>query len=117
MLGADRLVAIEDQGSVVYDRPVAALAPIPYGYGKTALTEIDVSDPSAMKVLREADLRRLVRRRPAERRHGPGGPQLDAAGLHADGTVGSARGWLPRSHFISNVTHRKRTRRTCRATA
>ena len=32
---------------------MATLAPIPYGYGKTELTEIDVSDPSAMKVSRE----------------------------------------------------------------
>ena len=85
--------------------PVAALAPIPYGYGKTTLTEIDVSDPSAMKVAAEADLRRLVRRRAPERRHGPRRPQLDAAGLHASRhRRTSSRGWLPRSHFVSNVT-------------
>ena len=58
MLRGHRLVAIVETGGVIYGRPidggpVAALAPIPYGYGKTSLTEIDVSDPSAMKVARE----------------------------------------------------------------
>ena len=110
MLRGHKLVAIEEQGSVVYDRPVAALAPIPYGYGKTALTEIDVSDPSSMKVLRKLTFDGSFAA--ARQNGGTVRVVLNSTPLAytQNGTVGSARGWLPRSHFISNVTHRKRTR-------
>ena len=110
MLRGHKLVAIVEQGAVVYDRPVAALAPIRYGYGKTELTEIDVSDPSAMKVLRQLTFDGSFAA--ARQNGGTIRVVLNSTPLAytQTGTADSARGWLPRSHFISNVTHRTRTR-------
>ena len=59
-------------------------SPIPYGYGKTVLTEIDVSDPAAMKVARKLTFDGSFA---AARQNGgtvAGGPELDAAGVHAE---------------------------------
>ena len=115
MLRGDRLVAIVETGGVVYGRPidggpVATLAPIPYGYGKTELTEIDVSDPSAMKVSRRLTFDGSFAA--ARQNGGTVRVVLNSTPLAytQTGTVDSARGWLPRSRFVSNVTGRRRTR-------
>jgi Beta propeller domain len=110
MLRGHRLVAITEQGGFVYERPVAALAPIPYGYGKTVLTEIDVSDPAAMKVSRQLTFDGSFAA--ARQNGGTIRVVLNSTPLAytQTGIVDTARGWLPRSHFVSNVTGRKRTR-------
>jgi hypothetical protein len=110
MLRGHRLVAVVEQGGVVYDRPAAALAPIPYGYGKTALTEIDVSDPGDMKVLRRLTFDGSFAA--ARQNGGTIRVVLNSTPLAyaQSGAADTARGWLPRSHFVSNVTHRTRTR-------
>ena len=89
---------------------MAALAPIPYGYGKTSLTEIDVSDPGAMKVARELTFDGSFAA--ARQNGGTVRVVLNSTPLAytQEGTADAARGWLPRSHFVSNVTGRKRTR-------
>jgi hypothetical protein len=110
MLRGHRLVAITEQGGFVNDRPIAALAPIPYGYGKTVLTEIDVTHPAAMTVSRQLTFDGSFAA--ARQNGGTIRVVLNSTPLaytQAD-TVDTARGWLPRSHFISNVTGRKRTR-------
>ena len=97
-------------GGPIDGGPVAALAPIPYGYGKTSLTEIDVSDPSAMKVSRKLTFDGSFAA--ARQNGGTVRVVLNSTPLAytQNGTADAARGWLPRSHFVSNVTHRRRTR-------
>ena len=109
-LRGHRLVAIVGQSSIVYDRPLAALAPIPYGYGKTELTEIDVSDPSNMRVLRQLTFDGSFAA--ARQNGGTIRVVLNSTPLAytQTATADSARGWLPRSRFVSNVTGRRRTR-------
>jgi uncharacterized secreted protein with C-terminal beta-propeller domain len=99
-LRGHRLVAITQKG-YLYPLALRVAAPLPYpGVAKTQLTEIDVSDPSDLKVLRT----------------------LTFDGSFADGrqnggtirvVVNSqpqAPRWLPRSHFVSNVTGKRRAR-------
>jgi len=109
-LRGNRLVAIVGQANFVFDRPVAALAPIPYGYGKTELTEIDVSDPSSMKVARELTFDGAFAA--ARQNGGTVRVVLNSTPLaYTDSAAADARrGWLPRSHFVSNVTGKRRTR-------
>lgn len=115
LLRGHRLVAIVETGGVIYGRPidggpVAALAPIPYGYGKTSLTEIDVSDPGAMKVARELTFDGSFAA--ARQNGGTVRVVLNSTPLAytQEGAADTPRGWLPRSHFVSSVTGRRRTR-------
>jgi len=116
LLRGHRLVAITDQGGFVAYRPggvggvESSLAPIPYGYGKTILTEIDVSDPGAMRVSRELTFDGSFAG--ARQNGGTIRVVLNSTPLAYTKPVAadSARGWLPRSHFVSNVTGRRRTR-------
>jgi hypothetical protein len=110
LLRGNRLVAIVEQGGFVFDRPVAALAPIPYGYGKTVLTEIDVSDPSAMRVSRTLTFDGSFAA--ARQNGGTVRVVLNSTPLAyaQTATATRARGWLPRSRFVSNVTGKRRTR-------
>jgi hypothetical protein len=115
LLRGNRLVAIVETGGVVYGRPidggpVAALAPIPYGYGKTVLTEIDISNPAAMKVSRTLTFDGSF----AAARQNGGTVRVvlnsTPPAYTQTATAGKARGWLPRSRFVSNVTGKRRTR-------
>jgi hypothetical protein len=110
LLRGNRLVAIVEQGGLVYDRPVSAIAPMPYGYGKTVLTEIDVSDPSAMKVSRKLTFDGSFAA--ARQNGGTVRVVLNSTPLAytQTATASRARGWLPRSRFVSNVTGKRRTR-------
>jgi hypothetical protein len=115
LLHGHRLVAIVQTGGIAYGRPidggpVAALAPIPYGYGKTVMTEIDVSDPASMKVSRELTFDGSFAA--ARQNGGTVRVVLNSTPLaYADaGAADARRGWLPRSHFVSNVTGKRRTR-------
>jgi Beta propeller domain len=119
LLRGHRLVAIEQSG-YLYPGPIpietvgggiAALAPQPYpGVAKTTLTEIDVSDPAAMKVSRTLTFDGTFAA--ARQNGGTIRVVLNSSPRAYDesATAAKARGWLPRSHFASNVTGKRRTR-------
>jgi hypothetical protein len=121
LLRGHRLVAIVEKGGFVYPPggPVATIAPIPYGSSQTELTEIDVSDPAAMKVSRTLTFDGSF----AGARQNGGTVRVvlnSTPAAYADtASADSTRGWLPRSRLVSNVTGRKRTRSylRCRAVA
>jgi len=121
LLRGHRLVAIVEKGGYVYrpGGPVAAIAPVSYSSTQTELSEIDVSDPAAMKVSRTLTFDGSF----AGARQNGGTVRVvlnSAPKAYADsGMAHSTRGWLPRSRLVSNVTGRKRTRSylRCRAVA
>lgn len=123
LLRGHRLVAIVQTPSGIYaygSPPTAgaAIAPMPYGgFGQTELTEIDVTDPAAMKVSRTLTFDGSY----AAARQNGGTVRIvlnSTPRAYADAGVAHAtRGWLPRSHFVSNVTGRRRTRSYLRCRA
>jgi uncharacterized secreted protein with C-terminal beta-propeller domain len=125
LLRGHRLVAIAQTGGFVYGGPaidggpVAAFAPIPpYGGNpQTELTEIDVTDPSAMKVSRKLTFDGSY----AAARQNGGTVRVvlnSVPRAYTDaGSADATKGWLPRSRFVSNVTGRKRTRSYLRCRA
>jgi uncharacterized secreted protein with C-terminal beta-propeller domain len=99
-LRGHRLVAITQKG-YLYPLALRVAAPLPYpGVAKTQLTEIDVSDPSNLKVLRTLAFDGSF----ADARQNGGTIRVVV------NSQPQAPRWLPRSHFVSNVTGKRRTR-------
>jgi hypothetical protein len=100
-LRGHKLLAITQKG-YLYPLPLRASVPLPYpGVTQTQLTEIDVSDPAAMKVLRTLTFDGSFTN---ARQNGGTVRVVLSSTLQADG------GWLPHSRFVSNVTGKRRTR-------
>ncbi len=121
LLQGRRLLVIQSAGQPIGIEPLAgggaprlAVAP---GSGQTVLTEVDVSDPAALKVARTLTLDgRYVN----ARQNGATARVVLSSTPRAysvAGVRGRASGWLPRSRFVSRISGRHRTRTVvaCRA--
>jgi uncharacterized secreted protein with C-terminal beta-propeller domain len=125
LLRGHRLVAIVETGFFNPGPPTLdgaaqpSFAPVPpYGGNpQTELTEIDVTDPSAMKVSRKLTFDGSY----AAARQNGGTVRVvlnSVPRAYTDaGSADATKGWLPRSRFVSNVTGRKRTRSYLRCRA
>jgi hypothetical protein len=111
MLRGHKLVAIVEQGSVVYDRPGRGARADPVRLRQDRADRDRRERSRRDEGAAPACVRRLVRRRTPERGDDPRGPSTRRRWPTPRPARSIRRaGWLPRSHFISNVTHRKRTR-------
>jgi Beta propeller domain len=117
LLHGRRLIVIQGAGAI-FDKPVAAprLAVAPVA-GQTLITEVDVSDPAALKVARTLTLDGQYVN---ARQNGATARVVLSSTPRAyalAGVRGRASGWLPRSRFASRISgrHRTRTMVACRA--
>jgi uncharacterized secreted protein with C-terminal beta-propeller domain len=118
LLHGQRLLVIQSASPPIAVEPVAAprLAIAPLS-GQTILTEVDVSDPAALKVARTLTLDGQYVN---ARQNGATARVVLSATPRAysvAGVRGRASGWLPRSRFASRISgrHRTRTMVACRA--
>jgi hypothetical protein len=120
LLRGTRLIVISGGPALVAGGPLASIAPSPYYYpGKTIITEVDVHDPSAMKVTRTM----TVDGRFVDARQNGGSARLVIASAPlaiADRQARAAtRGWIPARRFHSLLSGRRYARpvASCRSVA
>ena len=89
LLYGDRLLVLSRGGYWAEPLPALARTMIAYAPSQSTLTEVDVSDPGALRIVAHADARRLVPRRAHGRRDGSHRRQLVDPG---DAEVRAARG-------------------------
>ena len=120
LLQGSRLLVIQSASRPISVEPVAGGAPrlaLAPASGQTILTEVDVSDPAALKVARTLTLDGQYVN---ARQNGATARIVLSSAPRAytvAGVRGRASGWLPRSRFASRISgrHRTRTMVACRA--